>query len=130
MGVLALVGTRKGLFMATGDDTRRRWRVEGPVFAGWGVYHATVDPRDAGIYVAANHIVYGPTVQRSTDGGRTWMRSRKIRLPEARAHGQRTVVRGAGTARRARDALPRRGPRSALPLRRPRGELGADPRHS
>jgi photosystem II stability/assembly factor-like uncharacterized protein len=82
MGVLALVGTRKGLFIARGDDARRRWHVEGPLLAGWGVYHATVDGRNGTIYVAANHVVYGPTVQRSVDGGMTWARSRKLALPD------------------------------------------------
>jgi hypothetical protein len=35
MGVLALVGTRKGLFLLRGDEDRRRWRVEGPLPARW-----------------------------------------------------------------------------------------------
>jgi photosystem II stability/assembly factor-like uncharacterized protein len=82
MGVMALVGTRKGLFSLWGDDDRREWRAQGPLLDGWGVYHATFDPRDGTVYAAANHVVYGPTVQRSTDGGATWVRSRKIGLPE------------------------------------------------
>jgi hypothetical protein len=45
-GVLALVGTRKGLFLLRGDVDRRGWRVEGPLLDGWVVYHATVDARD------------------------------------------------------------------------------------
>lgn len=49
---------------------------------GWGVYHAVVDARDGAVYAAANHVVYGPTVQFSTDAGSTWRRSRKIGLPE------------------------------------------------
>jgi photosystem II stability/assembly factor-like uncharacterized protein len=82
MGVLALVGTRKGLFLAHGDDGRTLWEVEGPVLDGWDVYHAIVDERDGAIYAAANHVVYGPTVQCSRDGGRTWRRSRQVSLPE------------------------------------------------
>ncbi len=82
IGVLALVGTRKGLFLLRGDDDRRCWRLDGPLLDGWAVYHATVDARDGTIYAAANHIVYGPTVQRSADGGKTWQRSKKIGLPE------------------------------------------------
>jgi photosystem II stability/assembly factor-like uncharacterized protein len=65
-----------------GDDDRRRWQVEGPLLEGWGVYHATIDPRHGTVYAATNHIVYGPTVQRSTDGGKTWKRSKRIGLPE------------------------------------------------
>jgi hypothetical protein len=60
IGVLALVGTRKGLFLLSGHDHRRCWRLDGPLLDGWAVYHATVDARDETIYAAANHIVYGP----------------------------------------------------------------------
>jgi photosystem II stability/assembly factor-like uncharacterized protein len=79
--VLALVGTRKGLFLLWEED-RRGWRVDGPLLDGRGLYHAIIDARDGMLYAAANHIVYGPTVQRSADGGKTWKRSKKIALPE------------------------------------------------
>jgi photosystem II stability/assembly factor-like uncharacterized protein len=79
--VLVLVGTRKGLFLLRGDR-RLRWEVEGPLLEGWGVYHAVVDVRDGTVFAAANHVVYGPTIQRSTDWGRTWRRSAKVGLPE------------------------------------------------
>jgi photosystem II stability/assembly factor-like uncharacterized protein len=83
LGVLALIGTRKGLFLLHGDDARRTWHLgERPTLEGWAVYHATIDSRDGSVYAAANHLVYGPTVQRSTDGGKTWSRSRQIRVPE------------------------------------------------
>jgi photosystem II stability/assembly factor-like uncharacterized protein len=82
LGVLALVGTRKGLFLLWGDRDRRCWRVDGPLLDGWGVYHATVDTRGGTFYAATNHLVYSPTVQRSDDGGKTWKRSRRIGLPE------------------------------------------------
>jgi photosystem II stability/assembly factor-like uncharacterized protein len=49
------------------------------------VYHATFDPRDGTVYAAANHLVYGPTVQRTTDSGKTWKRSKQIGLPEESA---------------------------------------------
>jgi hypothetical protein len=70
LGVLALVGTRKGLFVLRGDDDRRGWRVDGPLLDGSGVYHATVDARDGAFYAATNHLVDGPTVQRSADRAR------------------------------------------------------------
>jgi hypothetical protein len=82
IGVLALVGTTKGLFLLWGDDDRRRWQTEGPLLDGWGVYHATLDPRDGTLFAATNHRVYGSTVQRSPDSGRTWTRSERIGLPE------------------------------------------------
>jgi photosystem II stability/assembly factor-like uncharacterized protein len=83
MGVLALVGTRKGLFVLRAEDDRSSWHAEGPLLEGWGVYHAVVDERDRTVHVAANHTTYGPTVQRSADGGKTWRRSRQIGLPAA-----------------------------------------------
>jgi hypothetical protein len=49
---------------------------------GRGIYHAMADPLDGTLYAATNHRVYGSTVQRSTDRGRTWRRSRQIGLPE------------------------------------------------
>jgi hypothetical protein len=43
IGVLALVGTRKGLFLLSGHDHRRCWPLDGPLLDSWAVYHATVD---------------------------------------------------------------------------------------
>src|SRR5919197_1508961 len=82
MGVAVLVGTRKGLFVLTGDETRREWSVDGPQLTGWEVFHAVRDPRDGTLYAATNNFVYGATVHRSGDGGRTWERSEGIGLPE------------------------------------------------
>ncbi|MFN2469116.1 MAG: exo-alpha-sialidase [Gaiellaceae bacterium] len=82
MGVLLLVGTRKGLFLLRGDEARRDWQLEGPLLTGWSVYHAILDPRDGTMYAAANNWVYGATVQRSRDVGKTWERSEQLGLPE------------------------------------------------
>jgi photosystem II stability/assembly factor-like uncharacterized protein len=65
-----------------GDGDRVKWQAEGPLLDGWGVYHATVDPRDGTFYAAANNFTYGPTVQRSANGGKTWKRSKRISLQE------------------------------------------------
>jgi hypothetical protein len=80
---VALVGTTKGLFLLSSDDDRERWRTDGPLLDGWGIYHATMDPRDETMYAATNHRVYGPTVQRSSDHGKTWRRSRHHRRVQA-----------------------------------------------
>ena len=37
---------------------------------------------DGSLYAAANHGVYGATVQRSDDDGKTWERSEGLGLPE------------------------------------------------
>jgi photosystem II stability/assembly factor-like uncharacterized protein len=65
-----------------GDHARREWLVEGPLLDAWGVYHALLDARTGVMYAAANHTTYGPTVQYSSDAGRTWERSRRLMLPE------------------------------------------------
>jgi photosystem II stability/assembly factor-like uncharacterized protein len=82
MAALLLVGTRKGLFLLRGDETRRDWELEGPLLTGWSVFHAMQDLRDGDLYVAGNNFVYGGTVQRSSDLGKTWERSEGIGLPE------------------------------------------------
>lgn len=71
--VLLLVGTRKGLFLASSDLDRQKWSVEGPHLAGYEIYHAVLDPRDyTTAYAAAHHMVWGVHVHRSGDRGRTW----------------------------------------------------------
>src|SRR5918911_1057392 len=82
MGVAALVGTRKGLFVLVGDETRREWKVEGPHLTGFEVFHATRDPRDGTLHAATNNWVYGATAHRSSDQGETWERAEQIGLPE------------------------------------------------
>ena len=81
MGVLLLVGTRKGLFLIRG--TGNEWALEGPHLAGWTINHAIADPRDGSFYACSNSWVYGGCVHRSTDGGATWERSEGLGLPEA-----------------------------------------------
>jgi photosystem II stability/assembly factor-like uncharacterized protein len=82
VSALVLVGTRKGLFLLRADDGGRDWQLEGPVLRGWQVYHAIRDPRDGALYACANNWVYGATVHRSDDGGKTWERSAGLGLPE------------------------------------------------
>ena len=81
MGVLLLVGTRKGLFLIRG--TGNGWELEGPQLAGWAINHAVADPRDGSFYACSNSWVYGGCVHRSSDGGATWERSEGLGLPEA-----------------------------------------------
>src|SRR5215213_4168472 len=81
VAVTVLVGTRKGLFLVRGDDDRRDWQVEGPLLAGFAVYHAIRDPRDGTLYAATNFFG-GGTVHRSADGGETWERAEELGLPE------------------------------------------------
>jgi photosystem II stability/assembly factor-like uncharacterized protein len=82
MAVVLPVGTRKGLFLLRSEDGRATWKVDGPLLPGWSVYHATVDPRDGVLYAATKNFVYGTTVHRSGDLGKSWERADELGLPE------------------------------------------------
>ena len=71
--VRVLVGTHKGAFIMTSDERRKEWKVEGPHFAGWDVYHMNGSPADPDrLYAAQSRGWFGQVVQRSDDGGKTW----------------------------------------------------------
>jgi photosystem II stability/assembly factor-like uncharacterized protein len=73
-GVRVLVGTRKGAFIITSDGTRSRWDVSGPHFGGWEMYHIKGSPADPNrIYASQSSGWFGQTMQRSDDGGKTWL---------------------------------------------------------
>jgi hypothetical protein len=44
--VRVLAGTRKGAFICTSDADRRSWKISGPHFAGWEIYHVKGSPLD------------------------------------------------------------------------------------
>ncbi len=72
-GVRVLVGTHKGAFVLTSDGTRRRWKIDGPHFPGWDVYHVKGSPADPDrIWASLSRGWFGQLVQRSDDGARTW----------------------------------------------------------
>jgi photosystem II stability/assembly factor-like uncharacterized protein len=72
-GVRVLVGTRKGAFVLTADGARQDWKVSGPHFAGWEIYHVAGSPADPNrLYASQSGGWFGQLVQRSDDGGGTW----------------------------------------------------------
>jgi photosystem II stability/assembly factor-like uncharacterized protein len=72
--VRVLVGTRKGAFILTSDGKREQWDVSGPHFAGWEIYHLKGSPADPNrIYASQTSGWFGQIIQRSDDGGRTWL---------------------------------------------------------
>src|SRR5205085_9933848 len=72
-GIRLLVGTRKGAFVLTSDAKRKDWKVDGPFFAGWEIYHMKGSPVDPDrIYVSQTSGWFGQIIQRSDDGGKTW----------------------------------------------------------
>jgi len=71
--VRVLVGTRKGAFILSADGRRSDWKVEGPLFGGWELYHLKGSPADPDrIYASQSTAWFGQLIQRSDDGGRTW----------------------------------------------------------
>jgi photosystem II stability/assembly factor-like uncharacterized protein len=72
-GVRVLVGTRKGAFILSSDGKRQKWQVNGPLFAGWEMYHLKGSPADANrLYASQSSGWFGQVIQRSDDGGKTW----------------------------------------------------------
>ncbi len=72
-GVRVLVGTRKGAFILTSNEKRKRWKVSGPFFAGWEIYHINGSPADPDrLYASQSNGWFGQVIQRSNDGGLTW----------------------------------------------------------
>jgi photosystem II stability/assembly factor-like uncharacterized protein len=68
-----LVGTRKGAFILTADGKRQRWRVNGPHFAGWEIYHLKGSPVEPNrLYASQTSSWFGQIIQRSDDGGASW----------------------------------------------------------
>lgn len=72
-GIRVLVGTRKGGFILTSDQDRKKWKIDGPLFAGWEIYHVNGSPADPDrLYASQTSSWFGQVIQRSDDGGRTW----------------------------------------------------------
>ena len=72
--VRLLVGTRKGAFILTSDGKREKWKVNGPHFAGWEIYHVKGSPVDPNrLYASQTSAWFGQIIQRSDDGGKTWI---------------------------------------------------------
>ncbi len=71
--IRVLAGTRKGAFILTADAARRKWKVDGPFFAGWEIYHLKGSPTAPNrIYASQSSGWFGQIIQRSDDGGKTW----------------------------------------------------------
>ncbi len=70
--VKILVGTRKGGFIFTSDQSRKKWSVSDVLFKGWNMMHMVMDPRDGRLHAALNHFVFGSTTHYSDDLGQTW----------------------------------------------------------
>src|SRR4051794_21794966 len=69
--VILAIGTKKGLFVAEGAKTRRRFELRGPFSPGVAVYSALIDARGAPrIYASSCNPFFGMKVLVSTDLGK------------------------------------------------------------
>jgi hypothetical protein len=76
--VALLVATKKGGFILSSDNKRRKWDIKGPIFLGNIIHHMALDPREGRVMLMAaktGHL--GPTVFRSKDFGKTWKEASK-----------------------------------------------------
>ena len=72
MSLSLWIATRKGAFRLGADVTRRQWRLSGPQLLGHVIHHIVQDPRRPElVLLAAKTGHLGPTMYRSTDGGKT-----------------------------------------------------------
>jgi hypothetical protein len=71
--VRVLVGTSKGAFILTSDGKRQDWKVDGPLFGGWEMYHLKGSPADPNrLFASQATDWFGQVVHRSDDGGTSW----------------------------------------------------------
>lgn len=71
--IRVLVGTRKGAFILTSDRKRKKWQVDGPLFASWEIYHINGSPADPDrLYASRSSSWFGQIIQRSDDSGKSW----------------------------------------------------------
>ena len=72
--ILLFVGTEKGAFILSSDEAREHWDFQGPVHKGWKVNDIQIDGRGEApvLWAAVGHFIYGTSVQRSFDLGKTW----------------------------------------------------------
>jgi len=71
--VRVLVGTRKGAFILTADGKRKNWKVSGPHFGGWEIYHLKGSPLNPNrLFASQSSSWFGQVIHRSDDGGLTW----------------------------------------------------------
>ena len=85
MSVLLLIGTRKGGFIATSDQSRTNWTLAGPFLKGCEVNH--IGHVGGGrLVMAGKSGWFGPALQISDDAGKNWRDAGAIRFAEGRGH--------------------------------------------
>lgn len=89
MGTVLMIGTRKGLWIASSDDDRASWDLTGPHHDMEEVYSVLVDTREPAprLLAGASSSWLGPQVRWSDDLGLTWRETPNgaIRFPDGEA---------------------------------------------
>src|SRR5690349_10956462 len=71
--VILSIGTKKGVFVAEGSKTRKKFTLRGPFGQGVAVYTTLIDTRGAPkIYASSCNAFFGMKILRSTDLGKTF----------------------------------------------------------
>ncbi|MCF3593512.1 glycoside hydrolase [Rhodobacteraceae bacterium LMO-12] len=76
MACRILIGTTKGAFLMTPQETLESWNVSGPYCEGWGINHVIGDPETGHLWAGGGGEFHGAGVWRSTDGGESWTLSK------------------------------------------------------
>jgi len=76
--VMVFVGTTKGGFIFSSDESRKVWQRSDIQFKSWNVMHIQIDPRDRRMHAATSHFVYGPTTHYSDDFGKSWIQAKQV----------------------------------------------------
>src|SRR5258708_5182036 len=85
MTVRLLIGTRKGGFIATSNDDRATWSLQGPLLKGCEVNHIA-NVGGGRFVLAGKSSWWGPALQISDDAGASWRETGAIRFAEGRGH--------------------------------------------
>lgn len=74
--VYLLVGTHKGAFILSSDESRKKWKMRGPLLKGADVNEMILDSRDEPtLFAAVTSYWWGSDVHVSRDMGKTWQQS-------------------------------------------------------
>ncbi len=83
---MLMVGTRKGLWLATSDQDRADWEWSGPHFPMEEVYSVLIDSRggQTRLFAGCSSSWFGPQVRRSDDLGASWQETPNgaVRFPD------------------------------------------------
>lgn len=74
--VYLIVGTHKGAFIFSSDESRKKWKMNGPLLKGADVNEIILDTRaEPTLYACVNSYWWGSNVHVSKDLGKTWKQS-------------------------------------------------------